>query len=159
MSSRYEKYVIRKPEPPNVSINWGRTGLGVMAPFHFLSQGGPLGESNTMLEYTWVTKDSAAGVTVDRGPHRHDCPELFVFFGTNPDDPDDLGAEVEFWMGEGDETEKIKINTSSLVYVPKNLLHMPLFCRNVRRPFLLVIIALSIGDALGKTIRYPPRDV
>ena len=77
--------------------------------------------------------------------------------GTNPEDPNDLGAEVEFWLGEGEETEIIKINTSSLVFVPKGLLHMPLFCRNVKKPILLVVIGLNVGEALENVTKYPVR--
>jgi len=31
-------------------------------------------------------------------PHIHPFDELFTFWGTNFDDPHDLGAEVEFWL-------------------------------------------------------------
>jgi hypothetical protein len=160
MSSRYEKYIVRRPAPGDPKINWGRPELGVMALKWFLA--GPLKslpESNTMLEYVVLAKDSAFGVTNDRGPHSHDCAELFLFVGLDPDNPDDLGAEVEFWLGEGEELEKVKINTSSLVYVPKGLIHLPLFCRNVKRPFLHMVIGLDIGDTLSRTERFPPRGV
>ncbi len=155
--SRYEKYVVREPEPPDPSIEWGRADLGIMAPFHFLRPTGPIKGTNTMLEYAWITKDRASGVTAEKAPHKHDCDEIFVFMGTNPEDPNDLGAEVEFWLGEGEETEIIKINTSSLVFVPKGLLHMPLFCRNVKKPILLVVIGLNVGEALENVTKYPVR--
>lgn len=159
-ASKYEKYVIRHPTPPNMGINWGRPDLGVMPPYFFLTPGEPLSkENNTMLEYAWVMKDAAFGVTQDRGPHKHDCAEIFLFMGTNTEDPDDLGAEIEFWMGEGEETEKIKINTSSLIIVPGGLVHLPMFFRNVTRPVLNVVIGLSIGDTLKDTVRYAPRGV
>jgi hypothetical protein len=165
MSSKYEKYVLRSATPPDPAVQWGRPDLGIMAPYFFLSPRIPmLRESNTMVEYVWVVKDSAFGVTNDRGPHRHNCDELFLFIGTNPDNPDDLGAEVEFWMGEGKDLEKIKVSTTSLIYVPKNLLHLPLFCRNVKRPFLHLVIGIPnpkepIDDSLGRTERFPPRGV
>ena len=159
-ASKYEKYVIRHAKTPDMNINWGRTDLGVMPPSFFLTPGEPLSkETNTMLEYAWVVKDSAFGVTQDRGPHKHDCDEIFLFMGTNPEDPDDLGAEVEFWMGDGEETEKIKINTSSIIIAPKGLLHLPMFFRNVKRPVLNVVIGINIGETLQSTVRYPPRGV
>jgi hypothetical protein len=158
-SQKYEKYILRRAKPGDPKVNWGRPDLGVVVPQFFLAPHIPvLRESNAMFEYLWVTKDAAFGVTNDRGPHAHDCPELFLFFGTNPKDPDDLGGEVEFWMGEGADLEKVKINTTSLVYVPKGLLHLPLFFRNVKRPILHVVVGLEIGDSLAKTRRYPPRN-
>jgi hypothetical protein len=165
MASKYEKYVLRKATPPDPAVAWGRADLGIMAPYFFLSPRIKiLRESNTMVEYVWVVKDSAFGVTNDRGPHRHDADEMFLFIGTDPENPDDLGAEVEFWMGEGKDLEKIKVTSTSLIFVPKGILHLPLFCKNVRRPFLHLVIALpnckeSIDDSLGRTERHPPRGV
>ncbi len=155
--SRYEKYIIRKPTPPDLSIKWGRSDLGIMAPSHFLSPRGRLKEFNTMLEYAWIVKDCAFGVTSEKAPHKHDCDEIFLFMGTNPEDSDDLGANIEFWLGEGEEAEQVKINTSALVLVPGGLLHMPMFVKNVRKPLLQVVVGLNIGESLKKTIKYPLR--
>ena len=38
--------------------------------------------------------------------HTHPYDEKYLFIGTNPDDPDDLGGEVEYWLGEKEEAEK-----------------------------------------------------
>jgi hypothetical protein len=65
--------------------------------------------------------------------------------GTNPKDSDDMGAELEFWLGEGEETEQIRISTSTLVFIPRGLLHMPLFCGKVRKLVLQIVIGLNIG--------------
>ena len=154
--SRYEKYVVRKLVPP-APVAWGRPELGVVAPYHFLHPSGPIKETNTMAEFTWITKDCASGVTTDKSPHKHDCDEIFIFLGTNPDDMMDLGPDVEFWLGEGEETEKITFSSTTLVYVPKGLLHMPIFYRNVKRPSLRITIGLNIGDTLQRTIKYPVR--
>ena len=157
MASRYEKYVVRKLIPPDPNVAWGRPELGVVAPYHFLHHYGPIKETNTMVEFLWITKDCASGVTSDKSPHKHDCDEAFIFLGTNPDDRMDLGADVEFWLGEGEETEKITFNTTTLVFVPKGLLHMPIFYRNVKRPSLRVVVGLNIGDALQNVTKYPVR--
>ena len=60
---------------------------------------------------------------------------------------------------EGEETEQIKINTSSIVHVPRGLLHLPLFLRNVKRPIIHLVIGLNIGETLQSTIRVPLRGV
>lgn len=159
MESRYEKYVVRKPIAPETGVEWGLPELGIVDLNFFLRYGGPLKEANTMIEYAWIVKDSAFGVTGDKPPHTHNCDEIFWFLGTDPQNADDLGAEAEFWMGEGEETEVIKINTSSLVYVPKGLLHLPVFFKNVKRQLLWVIIALNIGDTLKDTVKYPVRGI
>ena len=133
--------------------------MGITDLYHYLKPSGPIKESNTMIEFAWIVKDSAFGVTQDKPPHSHDCDEIFMFIGTNPEDRDKLGAEVEFWLGEGDETEKIKINTSGLVFVPKGLAHLPLFFKNVKKPLLWVVVGLNIGEALKNNTKYPVRGV
>lgn len=157
--SRYEKYVMRQPLPQDLSVNWGRPDLGVIVPFFFLRPDGPLQETNTLLEYVWITEDCAFGVTGDRPPHTHNCDELFLFIGSNPKDPDDLGAEVEFWLGKGETAEQVKLTTSSVIYVPRGMLHLPFFCKNVKKPLLHMVIGLNIGEALEDTHPYPLRGV
>ena len=157
--SRYEKYVVRKLIPPDLNIAWGRPDLGWVAPYHFLHPSGPIRETNTMVEFLWITRDCASGVTKDKPPHKHDCDEIFVFLGTDPTNIIDLGADVEFWLGEGDQTEKIIFNTTTLVYIPRGLLHFPIFYKNVKKPSLRVVIGLNIGEALQNNTMYPLRGV
>ena len=157
MESKYEKYVVRRAIPPDPSIQWGIPELGITEQYFYLRPEGPIKESNTMIEYAWIVKEAAFGVTQDKPPHSHDCAEIFLFQGTNPADRNELGAEIEFWMGEGQDAEKIKINTSGLVFVPGGLVHLPIFFRNVRRPLLWMVIGLNIGDSLRKTRQYPVR--
>ena len=157
--SKYEKYVVRKSTPPTPGIKWGIPELGITDLYHFLKPSGPIKESNTMIEFAWIVKDSAFGVTQDKPPHSHDCDEIFMFLGTDPEANDKLGADVEFWLGEGEETEKIKLNTSGLVFVPKRLVHLPLFFKNVKKQLLWVVIGLNIGETLNNTTKYPVRGV
>ena len=39
-------------------------------------------------------------------PHAHPFTEIFSYFGTNVNDPSDLGGEIEFWL----EDEKIRLH-------------------------------------------------
>jgi len=59
---------------------------------------------------------------VGHGPHMHKTPEVVVHLGTNPDDPMELGGEVEMYMGP--EMEKHIITRSTLVY-SRLILYMP----------------------------------
>ncbi|MEM2104690.1 MAG: hypothetical protein QW717_07380 [Candidatus Bathyarchaeia archaeon] len=73
-------------------------------------------------------------------PMYHTVDELFLFIGINPSDIFDLGGDVELWLGLGKKAEKYIISKPSLVYIPAGLVHGPLVFRNVRRPFVQVII-------------------
>ena len=66
-------------------------------------------------------------------PHTHDFDEVLCFFGTSLDDPHDLGAEVEFWLGD----EKHIITKSASIFIPKGLKHCPLVYRKVEKPIFI----------------------
>jgi hypothetical protein len=63
--------------------------------------------------------------------HKHDFAEVLTIFGCNPDDPSDLGAEIEFWM----EDEKYILDKSFLFYIPAGVTHCPLIVRRMDTPF------------------------
>jgi len=62
-------------------------------------------------------KPGAQGVP----PHSHPFPELLSFFGTDPEHPEDLRGEVEFWI----EDEKYVFTKSFVLYIPANVVHCP----------------------------------
>lgn len=159
--SRYEKYIVRKPTHPQHGVDetaWTSVkGSMTVPPLLFLEGDKPIKGANQMVEMVWVWKDTAMGVHPDKPPHKHDCDEMFLFIGTNREDPNDLGAEVEFWLGEEQEADKLIFNTSSLIFVPRGLLHMPIIYRKVENPFLLIVIGVDVGDM--KPIRYPVREL
>jgi hypothetical protein len=55
-------------------------------------------------------------------PHTHDFTEILTYFGTNLDDPSDLGGEIEFWL----EDEKFVLTKSFIAYIPAGMTHCPL---------------------------------
>ena len=62
--------------------------------------------------------------------HTHDYDEMLGFFGSNPDDPYDLGGEIEFWL----EDEQYTLTKSCIIFVPKGMEHCPLKVKRVDRP-------------------------
>jgi hypothetical protein len=62
--------------------------------------------------------------------HSHDFDEVLGFFGSNPDDPHDLGGEVDVNIG----GEVHNVNKSCLIFVPKGVKHGPLNFKNLKRP-------------------------
>ncbi len=71
----------------------------------------------------WVTPHDEPKMPVGHPPHIHKDAELLFHIGTNPDDPMDLGAEVEIFMGP--EMERHVITKSCVVYIPPNFVHCP----------------------------------
>jgi hypothetical protein len=164
---KYAKYVIElgKPDgycPQHIGKianpftfsqeNFAESPIHVECHMHY-APGGRFGGGDTL-------KAAKPGVnlpTTVLGVHKHPVDEAFFFFGTNPQDTSELGGEIEFWLGEGDEAEKIIINKPTCVYVPKNLAHNPNVARKVDRPFFMVAILLApewCGDY--KDLSFPP---
>ena len=75
----------------------------------------------------WYLK---AASTMESRPHVHETDEIIGFFGNNPDDPWDLGGEVEIWL----ENDRHIITKSALIFVPAGMKHCPLVLRRVDRP-------------------------
>lgn len=71
-------------------------------------------------------------------PHVHDSMETYVFIPADPDHPDDLGAEVEFWLGEGDKAQKLIINKPTVLLIPANTVHMPMYVNELHTPFIML---------------------
>ncbi|HEY55551.1 MAG TPA: hypothetical protein G4N91_04700 [Dehalococcoidia bacterium] len=65
--------------------------------------------------------------------HAHDADEIFFIFGSNPLNYYDFDAEVEIHFGE--EGEKHIVNSTSIVFVPKGLVHGPIAITKVNKPF------------------------
>lgn len=75
----------------------------------------------------WYLK---AADTLEKVPHTHDSDEIIGFFGSNPEDPYDLGGEIEIWL----EDEKHILTRTSMIFVPAGMKHNPLILHRVDRP-------------------------
>jgi hypothetical protein len=71
-----------------------------------------------------------AAKTLEDRPHVHDTDEIIGFFGSDPDDPWDLGGEVEIYL----EDDKHVIDRTAMIFVPAGMVHCPLVLNRVDRP-------------------------
>lgn len=157
--SKYEKYIVRKPAvvksdysdevpetdkiPAQSSVD---TGPRVIFSKSLVK------DANSIVEYGYISGDTVIGNGQDFTPHKHDYEEIFLFLGTNAEDTTDLGAEVEFWVGEGEELEKVVFNTSSSIYIPPGVAHFPQIWRNVKRPVMTMVIMPNTGERILKDV-------
>ena len=95
--------------------------------------------------------------TMNPNPHAHDFDQLLCFFGGNPLNFFQFGAEIEFTLGE--EGEKHLIDTTSIVYIPKGLMHCPLVFKTVHQPVILLDIAFApeYTRSVGDMVSHPPH--
>jgi len=69
-------------------------------------------------------------------PHIHKDAELLFHIGTNPDDPMDLGAEVQMYMGP--EMERHTFTKSTVIWIPPNFIHAPWKPLKTVRPWIFI---------------------
>jgi hypothetical protein len=137
--TKYGKYILSEYKPPAVEAPWSPPNLAAVSK----GKGGRLFYMDssivpgaTYMECVWVMPRPAIAPPVPGGKkvgteaHTHDYDEVIAFIGTNHDDPYDLGAEVELWLGD----EKHIIAKTSLVFIPAGLKHSPLTFLKVDRP-------------------------
>jgi hypothetical protein len=63
-------------------------------------------------------------------PHQHDYDEVLAFFGSDTNNPNNLGGELEFQINGENHT----IMKSCLIFVPKSTLHGPPIFLKIDRP-------------------------
>jgi hypothetical protein len=85
------------------------------------------------MELAWFWPGKWPETKSDEGKgkaHTHDYDEAIAFVGTNPEDPHDLGGEVELWVA----GKQNILDKSFVAFIPAGTEHCPLVIRRVDRP-------------------------
>ncbi len=99
-------------------------------------------DSNSYYMHWYVPGDySADEFQVGHPPHSHEAEEIIFTMGIDPKNPTELGAEIEFTMGE--EREKYIITKSTAIFIPAGVPHGPWRIKSVDRPFLFLMVEQS----------------
>jgi hypothetical protein len=132
----YKKYLVARPAyevTPDFEVKGRRPAMTLMS--NNLVPG-----SNMYVETGWVF-----GMP-DPNPHiyehTHDYDEIVIHLGTDPENQEDLGGEIEFVVG----GQPLTINKTSAVFVPKGVKHGPLTWKKYRRPHLEITIMIDAGS-------------
>jgi len=154
--TKYGKYIIRDP-----------LEKGVAPMLHICAEDGCAGavfpNFPVEVQLLCVTEPGE----LPQKAHAHDCDELFFIFGSDPQNFYDFDAEIEISFGE--EGEKHIINSTSIVYIPKGLVHAPIVFKKVDKPFQWMHIlfkskyTMSVGDSsihpTHPRERYSPEEI
>src|SRR5512136_253626 len=126
---KYRKYFTTELKPEELEI-----GYGAMKNMFMVFCDGDIIEGCQF--FSAMLMGEAATKIAGHGPHKHRDPEVLVALGTDPDHPQELGAEYEIFMGP--EMEKHVVSKPSLVYIPANFIHCPFRVTKVTRPFIFI---------------------
>jgi len=94
------------------------------------------GESDYKSDFTMFFIRVTEPILMEARPHTHDFDIYLYFLSFDPDNMDDLGAEIEFSLGE--EQEKHIITRPCSIYIPKGVFHGPHNFTRVDKPLLFV---------------------
>jgi hypothetical protein len=127
--SKYGKYIVFNPKPNRESPNAGRTdapGPDIGKFVFYVDHEYPPGAN--YMEGGWLVK--AYPDKVWARAHTHEFDELIGFYGSDMNDVNNLGGEIEIWL----EDEKFILTKSCTIFVPKGMKHCPLIIKRIDRP-------------------------
>ncbi len=126
-TTKYEKYFVREP------LHWNT--FPPYAPRLLFDSKNHFPEMNFGIRYTYINTP----IHMER-PHAHDFDQFFCFMGT-PEDLRVFDGEVEVHLGEED-TVNI-INSTTVVFVPRGMIHCPMVWKRVTKPMMFINIVLA----------------
>jgi hypothetical protein len=97
-------------------------------------------ETNVYIRWGWIVGMPDPNPHVGR--HSHNFDEIVIHIGNDPNDPEDLGGEMEFMVND----EPVIINKTSALYLPKGVPHGPLTWKRVTRPHIEMAVTVGTGD-------------
>ena len=126
--SEHGKYIITQPKKDLVVPDWGvNLSADRSTRMFYLDSEVIPGAFYVEVVWFWPTdeKDDSSP-----DPHTHEYDEVIGFFGTDPKDLNDLGAEIEFYI----DGERNLMRESFLAFVPAGILHCPLNILSIKKP-------------------------
>lgn len=130
---KYDKYIIN---PPHMQIKAESDGRVVFD--GLMVRQANLGY-NLTLGHQFVTKPFVS----NNPTHTHNFQEFLAWYGGDPYNPEDFGAEVVLYLGE--ELERHVFTKPTIVSLPPGMPHCPLEVTRVDRPIIQIEIML-VGE-------------
>jgi hypothetical protein len=149
VARKYEKYIIKddkSPPPPAEMLKrmeaQRKTGNYTVST-HMFQLTEAVARGAFYVDCVWLWEQKGNGGVYTEISHAHDWDEVWVFAGTDRDNPRELGAELDFWLGD----EQYIVDKSCIVYIPRGLKHGPCGMRRLDRPVLF----MTMGNGTSYT--------
>ena len=146
----FEQYAIRSPmREAGAEFTFGRTaptmtfmsGVQIPGVTHYIETGWTFG----------MPVSKVAGSGMPEMVHRK-FDEIVLHIGGDPERPEELGGEVEFYVG----GQPLVFNTTSALFIPTGVKHGPLSLKKYEKPHLVMAImcgASNIKDGWGDSFK------
>ena len=132
----YKKNLVKVP---TYEVGDGRVIKGRQNPTMTYMSNDLVPGSNTYIEIGWIYEMPEPNPHIH--DHVHDFDELVLHIGADPDNPEYLGAEIEFVVGD----EKLTIDKTSALFIPKGVEHGPLTWKKVEKPHIQMVVISGAG--------------
>ena len=133
----YEKYLVKKPV---YEVMANVVTKNRQHPSMTLMSRKLVPECNNYVEGGWIWGMPDPNPSIFE--HTHEYDEIVLHIGIDPEYPEELGAEIEFYIG----GQPLTINKTSAVFVPRGVKHGPLVWKKVDKPHLEMAIMLGAGS-------------
>lgn len=141
---KYQKYILtdlKLPEDVQAkAAEYNQRATRILWLEDFVIKGAP----SIICSWYWKATE-----TEGTPSHTHDFDEVIGFFGSDPQNPRDLGGEVEFWL----EDEKYILRKSCFIFAPRGLRHCPLRVIRVDRPIFFLAVSITSKYVKENVIR------
>jgi hypothetical protein len=137
MAGKYDKYIAHPPRRQIKAEDDGRTVFDGLWVNHQMFN------TNFNMGHQFVKKPF-----ISNNPcHTHNFDEYLAWYGGNPADPEEFGAEVVLYLGA--ELEKHVFTKPTIVFIPKGFPHCPLEITKVVKPIIQIEIMLA-GEGMTR---------
>jgi quercetin dioxygenase-like cupin family protein len=135
----FEQYVVRSPlREAGAEFTAGRT-----SPSMTYMSGVQIPGVKYYIELGWTFGMPVSKITDAAMPEmvHKNYDEIVLHIGGDPSNPEDLGGEVEFYVG----GQPLTFDTTSALFIPRGLKHGPLRLKKYRKPHLVIAIMCGAG--------------
>jgi len=150
---KYAKYIITEdkvplpPPPPQFlkRMEEQRKAGNYMESTHMFMLTDAVAKGAFYVDCVWMWEQKGTGGLYTEIAHAHDWDEVWIFTGTDKNNPRELGAVLDFYLGD----EQYLVDKSCIVYIPAGLSHGPCGMKKLDRPVLF--ITMGNGTSYTRT--------
>ncbi len=132
----YERYLVRKP----IYEAGAPVVTNRQSPTMTLMSNAQVPEANCYIELGWIYGMPEPNPHIYEMVHRYD--EIVIHYGGDPDNPEDLGGKIEFFVG----GQPLTFSTTTALFVPSGVKHGPLIWKKFRKPHIEMAFIIGTGD-------------
>ena len=136
--TEYSKNVVTTPVR---EVGAGLKVKGITIPTRTYMSNKLVPGSETYIEVSWIYEMPEPSLVIP-AYHSHPYNEVTLLIGSDPHNPEDLGAEIESYLGD----EKINCTRTNATFIPAHVEHGHLEWKSFKRPHMMMSIMLGTGD-------------